>query len=324
MKKPTNQKPRRKEQSIASPPARKHEAGYVWLNVLPDDLWLNIRQGETIYEALQKTDVELKGECGGLGKCGKCKVKVLSLTGPPTEAEKELLDEEELKQGIRLACRTKVNHDLVIYTGEPDAEAEYFQILTTSHILKTSHLAILCIDPLVDKRLVTWPPSLKDEGLSDLDRIKLAMGPEYQGLKAPLHCLRTLPEMLERTQFRGAAVLHENCLMAWQHWEELHRHYGLVFDLGTSTLVGKLISLIDGGEVAVSSCLNSQSKHGTNVIGRLQYVKEHPQGVETLHHLLIDDLNQITTRLLKTGGLNPNDIFVAVAAGNTAMQHLLL
>ena len=43
--------------------------------------------------------MELEGECGGLGKCGKCKVKVLSSIEPPSKEEQELLDEEELKQG---------------------------------------------------------------------------------------------------------------------------------------------------------------------------------------------------------------------------------
>ena len=324
MKKTQNRKPRKQKHSIVSPPSAKHKKGYVWLNVSPDDLWLKVRQGETVWKALQKTDVELEGECGGLGKCGKCKIKVLSSIDPPSKAEKELLDEEELKQGIRLACRTKVNHDLVISAGERDAEAEHCQILTTSHILKTSHLPLLCLEPLIDKRLITLPPNLQNEGLSDLDRIKLVMGPEYQDLEVPLHCLRTLPEMLKRTRFRGAAVLHENCLLAWQNREEMHRHYGLIFDLGTSTLVGKLISLRDGSEVAVASCLNSQSRHGTNVISRIQYAKEHPNGLEHLHQHLIRDLSQITTRLLRTGGLNPNDVFVAVAAGNTTMQHFLL
>jgi uncharacterized 2Fe-2S/4Fe-4S cluster protein (DUF4445 family) len=88
--------------------------------------------------------------------------------------------------------------------------------------------------------------------------------------------------------------------------------------------VGKLISLVDGSEVAVGSCLNSQSRHGSDVISRLQYVRENPKGLERLHHLLLRDLNQITEQLVKTGGLEPTDIFVAVAAGNTTMQHFLL
>jgi len=130
--------------------------------------------------------------------------------------------------------------------------------------------------------------------------------------------------MLKRTEFRGAAVIHDNWLMAWQNREEEHRNYGLVFDLGTSTLVGKLINLIDGSEAAVVSCLNSQSRYGTNVISRLQYVKERTNGLERLHTLLIKDLNWIIARLLEAAGLNPDDIFVAVAAGNTTMQHFLL
>jgi uncharacterized 2Fe-2S/4Fe-4S cluster protein (DUF4445 family) len=323
-KKAWNQRPEEKKISSGSPPSKKRRTGYVWLNVLPDDLWLNIRKGKTIWEVVQKTDVKLEGDCGGLGKCGKCRVKVLSTIGPPSQAEKALLDEDELKQGIRLSCRTKVNHDLVISTEEPDTEAEYFQILTTSHILEAKHLPLMCFEPLVYKRLITVPHKLQNEGLSDLDRIRKVLAPKHRNLKAPIHCLRTLPEMLRRTQFRGVAVIHDNSMMAWQNPEEEQRSYGLVFDVGTSTVVGKLISLVDGSEVAVSSCLNSQTKHGADVISRLQYVKEHPKGLERLHNLLIRDLKQITASLLRTGGLNPHDIFVVVAAGNTTMQHLLL
>lgn len=324
MKKPRSQKPKKRRRTVEFPSHEKHKTRDVWLNVLPDDLWLKIRQGETIWEALQKADVGLESDCGGQGKCGKCKVKVLSAIDPPSKEEKELVDEEELRQGIRLACRTEVNHDLAISTEEAGSDVEYSQILTTSHILTTRHLPLLHLEPLIDKQLVTLPSDTQDEGLSDLDRIKRAMSPEYQDLKASLRCLRLLPEMLRKTQFHGAAVLHENCLMAWQNRDQVGRRYGLIFDLGTSTLVGKLISLLEGAEVAVASCFNSQSKYGTDVISRLQYVKGHHNGLESLHNLLIKDLNQITRHLLKTGRLNPNDIFVAVAAGNTTMQHFLL
>ena len=320
-KKPQNQKPKQKS---GTRPAKKGQIIYVWLNVLPDDLWLNIPQGQTIYEALQNTDLDLDGECGGMGKCGRCKVKVLSRTEPPTNVEGELLDEEELKQGIRLACRTGVNQDLEISVGEPATHAEYHKILTTSHILETGPLPILCFEPLVHKRLLTIPPHLQHEELSDLDRVRIAIGPKHQDINATLHCLRTLHQMLRRTEFSGAAVIHEEYLMAWQEREEELRSYGLVFDLGTTTVVGKLISMLDGGEVAVASCLNGQSRYGTDVISRLQYVKERPSGLDNLHNIIIKDMNRITAQLLKTGGINPNEIFVAVAAGNTTMQHLAL
>ncbi len=320
-KKRQNQKIKHKS---GTPPAKKGQIRYVWLNVLPDDVWLNIPQGQSIFEALQNTNLVVDGECGGMGKCGKCKVKVLSRTDPPTKVERELLDDEELKQGIRLACRTRVNQDLEISVGEPATHAEYHKILTTSHILETGPLPILCFEPLVHKRLLTIPPHLQHEELSDLDRVRTAIGPKHQDLKATLYCLHTLYDMLRRTEFSGAAVIHEEYLMAWQEREEELRSYGLIFDLGTTTVVGKLISMVDGSEVAVASCLNSQSRYGTDVISRLQYVIERTSGLDNLHNLIIKNMNRITAQLLKTGGINMNEIFVAVAAGNTTMQHLAL
>jgi uncharacterized 2Fe-2S/4Fe-4S cluster protein (DUF4445 family) len=318
MKKPKGKKPKRKRRTLAPPLSRKQKTRYVWLNVLPDDLWLKVRRGKTIWEALLKEDVELEGDCGGLGKCGKCKIRVISSIGKPTDVERELLDEEELKGGIRLACRTKIKKDLVIYTETTDSDMEYFQIL------KSGQRPLLSIDPLVHCQTVTVPPYPENDGLSSMARIKLAMGARYQGLKVSLHCLRTLPDMIEGTRFQGAAVLHDDFLLACRSGEKTDCCYGLVFDLGTSTLVGKLISLSDGSEVAVVSCLNNQFKYGTNLISRLQYIKEHKDGLRDLNNLLIRDLNRITRRLIETSGIEPKDVFVAVAAGNTTMQHILL
>jgi len=281
--------------------------------------------GETIWETLQSTDVELEGDCYGLGRCGKCKVKVLSEIEAPSDAERALLDEDELEQGIRLACRTRINRDLAIsISEEEEAAAEYFSILTTSHVLSERYIPQDQLEPLISKQLVTLPFSLQHEGLSDLDMIKLGLGSEYRDLQASLYCLRTLRDDLEEGSFRGVAVLHDHCLLDWQDEEQIDRRYGLVFDLGTSTLVGKLFSLADGSEVAVGSCLNSQKRYGSDLISRLQYCQEHPRGLKTMQSLILKDLNQITANLLETATINPEDIFVAVAAGNTTMQHLLL
>ena len=319
MKKPRNKKSKKKNRrSFSLPPPRKTKRRHIWLKVLPEDLWLKVRRGKTILEALQKTDVELEGDCGGLGKCGKCKVKVLSSIGPPSMEGKELLEEEEIRQGVRLACRTKLKKDLTIQVGESEEEVTYYQIL------KVGRRPIFYLDPLLDKKLVTLNDEGENRGLADFERIKLAMGPEYQDLTAPLHCLRTLPTMLTKTEYRGAVVLHDKTMIAWQPWEEGGRRYGLVFDLGTSTLVGKLVSLLDGKEIAAISRLNSQSKFGANVISRLEYVKENRQGLRSLNELIVKDLNLITLRLLKVGRLRPEDIFIGVAAGNTTMEHLLL
>jgi len=305
-------------------PTRKYRLRGVWLNVLPDDLWLRTPKGETVWEALQDTGVELDSDCGGLGKCGKCKIKVLSETGPPTAEEEQLLDEEELKQGTRLACRTRVTHDMVISVGEAETEEEYLKILTSSHHLSHRYIPVSELEPLISRQQVTLPSDIQRNGISNFDAIKTALGPEYEDLRAPLDCLRTLPQNFPGTSSRGTAVLHGHCMLDWQKGDKADKRYGLVFDLGTSTLVGKLFNLVDGSEVAVTSCLNSQSRRGADLISRLQYIREHPRGLATLQHLIINDLNRLTTRLLLTAGLQPEDIFIAVAAGNTTMQHVFL
>lgn len=315
--KKSKRKPKKKKRSLTPPVSRKQKTKYVWLNVLPDDLWLRVRRGKTIWQALLNEDVDLESDCGGLGKCGKCKVRVISSIGKPTKEERELLDEEELKQGIRLACRTKIKKDLVIYT-ETDYDMEYFQIL------KSGQRPLLTLDPLVHCQTVALSPHSEHDGLSSMTRIKLAMGAQHQDLKASLHCLRNVPEINDSSYFQGAAVLHDNFLLDFRSGDKADCCYGLVFDLGTSTLVGKLISLPDGQEVAVVSCLNGQFKYGSNVISRLQYIKEHSDGLMALHHLLVRDLNRIIRRLLEASGIEPSDVYVAVAAGNTTMQHLLL
>ncbi len=301
-----------------NPKARKKRTEYVWLNVLPDDLWLNVRQGDTVFEVLQEAGVELDADCGGLGKCGKCKIRILTSIEPPSSDEEGFLDQDEIDQGIRLACRTQIHSDMVVHVGETEIGAEYVQIL------KSGHRPLFQLDPLVKKQFITLATHHKNEGLSDFDRIKLAMGPDYLDMTASLSCLRTLPQSMKETEAHGAAVLHEKHLLDWQGWGKLAYGYGLVFDLGTTTLVGKLIDLSDGTETAVVSRLNGQIKYGSDVISRLQYVKDNPNGLLRLHNLLIGNLNRITRRLAEVGGLVPGDIFIVVAAGNTTMQHLVL
>ena len=309
--------PKKGRRSFESAPGEKHKVARFELQILPDDLWVKVREGTTVCEALRQAGITL-GECGGLGKCGKCRVKVLTSVGPPGDEERRLLQEDELEQGVRLACRTPVERDMVVYLAPADSEPEYYQILRTGY-RRRFHL-----NPLLQQRVVSLPSNVQQEWISSLDWVKHALGPEYQDLTPSLHCLRVMPRMVEKGGFRGAAVLYDKHLLAWQSLEHMHSLFGLVVDLGTTTLVGKLINMVDGEEVAVASRLNGQGKYGADVITRLQYVKEDPCGLENLHRILIDDLNQIVSRLSRAANTAAEEIFVAVVAGNTTMQHLFL
>ena len=317
MKKLPRTKKKKKKRSYQAPP-RTGGRKSIWLNVLPDDKWIKVKRGATVYEVLAPTEIDLDGECGGLGTCGKCKIRVLTPVGPPDEQERELLTTEELTAGVRLACRTRLNKTLTVHTDVDSGEMELFQIL--KHGQSPAHE----LDPLLERRRASVPPPSIEAPTSDFYRVRAALGESYRDMKITYRCLCSLYEDLRTTGFEGQALIHGNCMLAWKRIESLAGRYGIVFDIGTTTLVGKLIDLSDGLEVSVISRLNSQSRLGTNVISRIQYVKEKTQGLKRMREMLIRDLNLITRRLLEANGLAPEHIFVAMAAGNTTMQHFLL
>jgi len=324
MAKKKNHKSRhkKKRKNLANRAKALKKKARVWLNVLPFDQWLNVPKGTSVLEALQSTDLGLSSDCGGMGKCGKCKVRILTSTRAPSVVEgRDLLSVEEIDHGIRLACRTKIKKDLTIYIGESEPDLDYFQIL------KAGSVPIVGFDPLVLYKEVTLPAAGSADARSMTELLRSALGPEYADCDWALSALQALPGKRPSQPLAGTAVIHQvpekKTLLSWCPGQDLPC-YGLVLDLGTSTLVAQLINLSDGQNEAAVSCLNSQSKYGADVISRLQHVAESEEGLERLHLLLVNDLNNLIRRILRVAGLRPTNIFVAVAAGNTAMQHLLL
>lgn len=299
-------------------PIREKARKAVWLNLLPDDIWLRVKPGITIYEALQNTNLDIDTECGGIGTCGKCKVRIVTALGHPDKQEEKLLTTEELEQGIRLACRTRIRKSLVVYTEVERETEEMFQIL------KHGVYYDMQIDPLIEKipANVNPPDSCNNE--SDFKRLRDALGPEYHNIKVTHQCLTSLYRNLRETHFKGEALLHQGCLLSWAPMESNFGRYGLIFDIGTTTLVGKLINLTDGREKAVISRLNAQARYGSDIISRIQHIRDNPKGLDKMRNLLIRDINAIIRRLVYAAGIDKAYIFVAVAAGNTTMQHILL
>ncbi|MEO0108188.1 MAG: 2Fe-2S iron-sulfur cluster-binding protein, partial [candidate division WOR-3 bacterium] len=61
--------------------------------------------GRTLLELLARQTRLLLSNCGGRGRCGKCRVRIVAgQVSPPSAREQALLKACELKQGIRLAC----------------------------------------------------------------------------------------------------------------------------------------------------------------------------------------------------------------------------
>lgn len=71
------------------------------------------KKGESLLLSLAHAHSSLDAFCGGKGTCGKCKIKLLEGNLEPTEIELKKLTENEIAQGIRLAClHTNIEEDV--------------------------------------------------------------------------------------------------------------------------------------------------------------------------------------------------------------------
>lgn len=98
---------------------------------------LMVYEKESILDALMKTDTSYSAVCGGAGRCGKCKIKLLEGNLPVTESDKQHFTDNELERGLRLACRAYPKESVkveLLFGMEDEFEivAEHAQNRTTS------------------------------------------------------------------------------------------------------------------------------------------------------------------------------------------------
>lgn len=82
---------------------------------------IKIDKDERLIDALAENNIELESVCGGGGICGCCRVKLLNTDENVLQdhlTDHDTLDEEELKQGYRLACQLSVDANLKIELPE--------------------------------------------------------------------------------------------------------------------------------------------------------------------------------------------------------------
>jgi uncharacterized 2Fe-2S/4Fe-4S cluster protein (DUF4445 family) len=73
--------------------------------------------GTTLLDALRDEGIVVPAECGGVGTCGLCAVRVAPAPEPST-ADREHIDAARLAEGWRLACGTQALRGMVVHLPE--------------------------------------------------------------------------------------------------------------------------------------------------------------------------------------------------------------
>jgi uncharacterized 2Fe-2S/4Fe-4S cluster protein (DUF4445 family) len=97
--------------------------------------------------------------------------------------------------------------------------------------------------------------------------------------------------------------------------------YGVVVDIGTTTLVAALLDLRTGAEAAKESALNPQTAHAQDVLSRIKIATE-PEGRAELYEEITAEINRLVAELAQKAGVPRERIYEVVYSGNTGMLHL--
>jgi uncharacterized 2Fe-2S/4Fe-4S cluster protein (DUF4445 family) len=150
---------------------------------------------------------------------------------------------------------------------------------------------------------------------------------QTEKVRIGLSLVKQIPHLLHEFQYDVDCIFY-NVDESWEMIglcpsQKIDSLYGLAVDLGTSTIVIRLLDLITGETRTEISFLNPQIEIGTDILTRIHYARE-DNGLDRLQTLLLEKLNQEIVALAKSTGLEPTHIMGISTAGNTTMTHLFL
>lgn len=97
---------------------------------------------------------------------------------------------------------------------------------------------------------------------------------------------------------------------------------GAAVDIGTTTLVVHLYRLDTGERLGTCSGVNAQRAYGADVISRIQYANDQPDGLALLGDAVRGQIEDFLNRLCAQAGRRVDELTAVTIAANTVMEHL--
>ncbi len=283
----------------------------------PDGAEIRVPAGTLLSKAAAAVGRMVETPCGGMGTCGKCRVIVHGEVSPPESGELRLISEADRAAGVRLACRTKI-------LGETYVTIPEESLSRVQRILKDSSLRDCNLASGISKfYLQLTPPSLADE-TAEFERLSRSLKQVGVEPTAGIDVIRGISKSFREADYEVTAVLHGHEIIGIEPGDTVKHSCGIAFDLGSTTVVGYLIDLNTGNELAVSAVMNPQAVYGDDLVSRISFATTHDNGLETLRSAAMDALNRITASLLKHAKVAPEHVYRVTLVGNTCMTHIIM
>jgi uncharacterized 2Fe-2S/4Fe-4S cluster protein (DUF4445 family) len=310
-----------------------------------------VEEGQSIRSAARDLGVEIESICAENATCGKCmvlieegrfeKYNIDSKRGnvSPVSTEEaayfarrpKLLKDKGWEVGqVRLSCQCKIHGDVLI--NVPEESRGNKQI-----VRKSASNREIEIKPSVRKYLVTMSPPNLERPIADWERLakglETSMGlvhgidaklPRWYDLSIDYQCLRTLSSTLREAKWNVTVSVWQDKEIIEVQAGYAEDSYGAAVDIGSTTVALYLCNLRTGEMLAAESEMNPQIVYGEDVMSRIQYAIEYPDGLEKLHKAIVSTLNKLIGQAAKTANIQTSEILEMVLVGNSTMHHILL
>lgn len=268
-----------------------------WVKFVREDIEIEVEDGISVLEAEIQAGLRPDAPCGGLGKCGKCLVKI---NGEVVKACQVRIGEGEtcVVETLDRAGNEKIltdgfNREVVFEPGLRMAQVELEKAKAGEKRSDWQRL----LDTLAETDGEVEPGQME---------VDLKLAGELYGMRRDSdewYVIYSRRRILEMRKEAG-----RRCLAA--------------FDIGTTTIAGYLLDGADGRTLAVESRMNPQAQYGADVIMRANYALEH--GTEALSMCVRKAVNEMLGSLAEDAGIRREDVFQVCVVGNTCMHHLFL
>jgi uncharacterized 2Fe-2S/4Fe-4S cluster protein (DUF4445 family) len=313
------------------------------ITFLPERKTIKVDKSTDLLTAAIKSGIHIYNSCGGEGVCGRCKVIIKK--GNYITEHSGRVSEKERKKGYVLACRTIPESDLDVLVPE---ESRLGDIEVLSDEAKAKRLVGLYTPaesieeepyktearvfkhgPLSTKIfLELQPPSIQDN-CGDAERLfrEIKKGRNIPVMQMGLANIKKLPRLLRQSNWELTVTLGDRNgtteVVLVEPGDRSNANFGIALDIGTTTIVAYLVNLKNQKVLGAKASYNPQVDFGEDVISRIIYAQKE-EGLEKLHHVVIDAVNMLIYTLVKEQNLTLDDITAVMCAGNTTMTHLLL
>lgn len=148
--------------------------------------------------------------------------------------------------------------------------------------------------------------------------------PEIVDRRVPLAVLRTLPGVLRKDRGTVTVTTFQDQVLHVESGDTREHAYGMAFDIGTTSIVGTLMDLATGEELAAVGSVNPQTVYGGDLMSRIAFAQFDVGKLTTLRAKVLGAINDFIKEACAQAGVEREHLYKLVVVGNTCMHHVFL